>query len=120
MGRNIGDWALVYQHRGVLKIAGQEHPDRHRPTAGIKQWMAPAVDTQLNQLFHTQFHHVHHPLKEYNLPTVSTTFVVIRAKMRNENNCVVISFYCMKSKTVIYIDGVDQAAVPKIRRQQSF
>jgi hypothetical protein len=41
----------------LLKIAGQEHPDRHRPTAGIKQWMAPAVDTQLNQLFHTQFHH---------------------------------------------------------------
>jgi hypothetical protein len=40
----------------VLKIAGQEHPDRHRPTEGIKQWMAPAVDTQLNQLFHTQFH----------------------------------------------------------------
>ena len=40
----------------LLKIAGQEHPDRHRPTAGIKQWMAPAVDTQLNQLFRTQFH----------------------------------------------------------------
>jgi hypothetical protein len=40
----------------VLKIAGQEHPDRHRPTEGIKQWMAPAVDTQLNQFFHTQFH----------------------------------------------------------------
>jgi len=40
-----------------LKIAGQEHPDRHRPAEGIKQWMAPAVDTQLNQLFHTQFHH---------------------------------------------------------------
>lgn len=41
----------------VLKIAGQEYPDRHRPTEGIKQWMAPAVDTQLNQLFHTHFHH---------------------------------------------------------------
>lgn len=40
----------------LLKIAGQEHADRHRPTEGIKQWMSPAVDTQLNQLFHTQFH----------------------------------------------------------------
>ena len=29
----------------LFKIAGQEHPDRHRPTAGIKQWMALAVDT---------------------------------------------------------------------------
>ena len=53
MGRNSGGWALVYQHRGVLKIAGKEHPDRHGPTAGIKQWMAPAIDTQLNELFHT-------------------------------------------------------------------
>jgi len=41
-----------------LKIAGQEHPDRHRPAEDIKQWMAPAVDTQLNQLFHTQFHQI--------------------------------------------------------------
>jgi hypothetical protein len=41
----------------MLKIAGQEHPDRHRPTIATKQWMAPAVDKQLNQLFHTQFHH---------------------------------------------------------------
>ena len=40
----------------MLKIAGQEHPDRHRPTAGIKQRMAPAVDTQLKELFHIQFH----------------------------------------------------------------
>jgi len=40
----------------LLKIAGQEHPDRHRPAEDIKQWMAAAVDTQLNQLFHTQFH----------------------------------------------------------------
>lgn len=60
-------WALVYQQRGVLKIAGQEHPDRHRPTAGIKQWMAPAVDTQLNQLFHTQFHQVMSPEGRYEL-----------------------------------------------------
>jgi hypothetical protein len=45
----------------LLKIAGQELPDRHIPTAGIKQWMAPAVDTQLNQLFHTQFHQTHSP-----------------------------------------------------------
>ena len=27
-------------------VAGREHPDRHRPTEGIKQWMAPAVDAQ--------------------------------------------------------------------------
>jgi len=29
--------------RRMSKIAGQEHPDRHRPTEGMKQWMAPAV-----------------------------------------------------------------------------
>lgn len=38
----------------MLKIAGQEHPDRHRHTTYIIQLMAPAVDTQLSQLFHTQ------------------------------------------------------------------
>jgi len=49
----------------LLKIARQVHPDRHNPIKGIKQWMAQAVDTQLNQLFHTQFHHNYrwgHPL----------------------------------------------------------
>lgn len=35
----------------VLRIAGQEHPNRRRFTEGIKQWMAAAVDTQLNQTF---------------------------------------------------------------------
>lgn len=29
----------------VLKIAGQEHSDRRRPTAGMKQWMAQAADS---------------------------------------------------------------------------
>jgi hypothetical protein len=43
-------------HRFLLKISGPEHPDPHRPTAGIKQWIAPAINTQLNQLFHTSFH----------------------------------------------------------------
>jgi hypothetical protein len=42
-------YLVYYSYSGevlvLLKIAGQEHPDRHRPTAGIKQWMAPAVDT---------------------------------------------------------------------------
>jgi hypothetical protein len=28
----------------MLKIAGQESPDRHRPTAGIRQWMTSAID----------------------------------------------------------------------------
>ena len=49
--------ALLFCLSSVLKIAGQERPDRHRPTESIKQWMVPAVDTQLNQLFHTQFQH---------------------------------------------------------------
>ena len=40
----------------LFKVAGQEHPDRHRPTGRIKQWMAPTVDTQLEQPFHTQLH----------------------------------------------------------------
>jgi hypothetical protein len=41
----------------ALKIAGQEHPDPHRHTQGVKQWIAAAVDTQVNKLSHTQFHH---------------------------------------------------------------
>ena len=28
----------------MMKIAGQEHPDRHRPTEGIQQWTASAVE----------------------------------------------------------------------------
>jgi hypothetical protein len=28
----------------MLKIVGQESPDRHRPTAGINQWMSSATD----------------------------------------------------------------------------
>jgi hypothetical protein len=32
----------------LLKIAGPEHPDHYRLTEGKKQWMASAVDTQLN------------------------------------------------------------------------
>ena len=32
----------------MVKIAGQKHPDGHRSTEDVKQWMAPAVDTQLN------------------------------------------------------------------------
>lgn len=39
----------------LLKIAEQEHPDSHIPNEDIKQWLDPAVDTQLNQAFHTQF-----------------------------------------------------------------
>ena len=38
----------------VLKITGQEHSDRYKPTASIEQWIGPAVDTQLNLLFHAQ------------------------------------------------------------------
>ena len=44
--------------------------------------------------------------------------VVIRAKVRINDDCVVIP--SIKVKTVINIDGADQATVPKIRRQQSF
>lgn len=40
----------------MFKIAGQEHPGRRRSTQDVMQWMAPAVDTQLNQLFNPQFH----------------------------------------------------------------
>jgi hypothetical protein len=40
----------------LLKIAGQEHLDRHNLTESIKQWRAPAVDIQRNQLFHTHLH----------------------------------------------------------------
>jgi hypothetical protein len=28
----------------MLRITGQESPDRHRLTAGIKQWMTSAID----------------------------------------------------------------------------
>lgn len=39
-------------------IAGQGHSDRHRPAAGVKQWMALAVNIQLEQLLHTQLHRI--------------------------------------------------------------
>jgi hypothetical protein len=62
-----GSFLALGPSSAVLKIAGQEHPDRHRPTLAIKQWMAPAVDTQLNQLFHTQFRQVMSPGGRYEL-----------------------------------------------------
>jgi hypothetical protein len=40
----------------LLSIAGSEHSDHHRITEPMTQWMAPAVDTLLNQLSLTQFH----------------------------------------------------------------
>lgn len=46
---------LVWDVRHDLDDTEQEYPDRHKPSGGTKQWMAPAVDTQLNQLFHTLF-----------------------------------------------------------------
>jgi hypothetical protein len=44
--------------------------------------------------------------------------VVIRAKIRIHENCVVV--LSTNVKTASYIDGADQATVPQARRQQSF
>lgn len=57
----------------LLKIAGQEHPHHHRPTEGRKERMAPAVDTQLSQLFHTQFIRMKLRLEHATLITVWQT-----------------------------------------------
>ena len=54
----------------------------------------------------------------FGYPSNERQNVVIRAKMRIDDDCVVV--LSIKVKTVIYIGGADQAAVPKIRRQQSF
>ena len=47
---------LRHQRRRSLKIAGREHPDRHRTTEDIKQCMASVVDIQLNKLFQARFY----------------------------------------------------------------
>ena len=72
----------------MLKIAGQEHPNRHRPTAGIKQWMAPAVDKKLNQLFHTQIHQVMSPggRYEFHSPLVSRRHLPDPARPRGSTS----------------------------------
>lgn len=42
----------------MLKIAGQEHTDHRRPTAGTMRYKAPPMDTQLNLLLKPQFCHL--------------------------------------------------------------
>jgi hypothetical protein len=52
MGERVAAWTLG------LKTAEQANSDRHRRTHDMKQYMAPAVGTQLDELSHIQILHI--------------------------------------------------------------